>query len=325
MRTKHTLVLGDGEVREILNVQEAMRIQSLALREYSANPEAHADRIALRPMGEGLNVGVMPGVSENKQAISVKVLVRTPGNSDFGLGRNTSTIVMLDWTTGYPIALISGNYLTSIRTAATALLAAQTLARTSSKSVGIYGSGAIARSIISSIGVVGLPTTVIAYSKSQSRKDELVQCFEGSMGNFRVANQPEEVGECDIVFAASDGFGVGIDPSKLAHGATIVSVSSRKNSSEIPSECFVGANVVVDSRSGATSEAAEFITDRGSGAQIIGELGEVLAEKVVGRRRDDERWIFKATGLAIQDALGAKYLLSWALETQRGTLLRFLE
>lgn len=311
-------------MREILTVEESIRIQSVALREYSANPEVHADRIALSPMGDGLNVGVMPGASANEQAISVKVLVRRPGNSDFGLGRNTSTIVMLDWTTGYPIALISGNYLTSIRTAATALLAARTLAPTSAKSVGVYGSGPIATTIISSVGAVGLPTTVIAYSKSQSRKNELVQRFEGSMGDFSVANRPEEVGECDIVFAASDGFEVGIDSSKLAHGATIVSVSSRKHSAEIPSECFVGANAVVDSRSGATSEAAEFIPDKGGSANIIGELGEVLAEKVAGRRRDDELWIFKATGLAIQDALGAKYVLSRALETQRGTMLQFV-
>jgi len=67
---------------------------------------------------------------------------------------------------------------------------------------------------------------------------------------------------------------------------------------------------VVDDVFGARREAAEFA----DGTAIYGPLGAVLSGALPGRSAADERWIFKATGLGIQDALTARDVLrsAWA-------------
>ena len=64
-----------------------------------------------------------------------------PGNEDKGLTNHQSTVFLFDPDTGKPKAMVGGNYLTAVRTAAASAVSIQHLARSDSKVLGMIGAG----------------------------------------------------------------------------------------------------------------------------------------------------------------------------------------
>ena len=64
-----------------------------------------------------------------------------PGNETRGLTNHQSTVFLFDADTGRPKAMIGGNYLTAIRTAAASAVSIKYLARKDAKVLGMVGAG----------------------------------------------------------------------------------------------------------------------------------------------------------------------------------------
>jgi alanine dehydrogenase len=65
-----------------------------------------------------------------------------PGNPARGLPTVMALIILSDPATGYPLAVMDGLWITKLRTAAAAAVAAHALARPESRVVGLVGCGA---------------------------------------------------------------------------------------------------------------------------------------------------------------------------------------
>ena len=78
--------------------------------------------------------------------------------------------------------------------------------------------------------------------------------------------------------------------------------------------------IFVDSRTGAFSEAGDIVIPIGEGAfdrsHVAGEIGEVAAGTVPGRRSPDEVTIFKSLGMAVEDVAAAH--LAYTRAASRG-------
>jgi ornithine cyclodeaminase/alanine dehydrogenase-like protein (mu-crystallin family) len=74
----------------------------------------------------------------------------------------------------------------------------------------------------------------------------------------------------------------------------------------------------VDSRESALNESGDLLLARGEGAigddAIVGEIGEVLAGKLDGRRNDEEITLFNSLGVAVEDLATAHHVAARALE-----------
>ncbi|MEL6680882.1 MAG: ornithine cyclodeaminase family protein, partial [Pseudomonadota bacterium] len=64
-----------------------------------------------------------------------------PGNADKGLTNHQSTVILFDADTGRPKAMVGGNYLTAVRTAAASAVSIKHLARGDAKVLGMVGAG----------------------------------------------------------------------------------------------------------------------------------------------------------------------------------------
>ena len=82
------------------------------------------------------------------------------------------------------------------------------------------------------------------------------------------------------------------------------------------SQVVDAARVFVDHRESAMEEAGDLIVPLESGlideGHILGEVGEVLAGRVAGRRGDSDITLFKSVGCAAEDCLAASEVLARA-------------
>ena len=85
--------------------------------------------------------GIKSGYLIDEEVIGLKAGGFWLGNPDIGLTAHQSTTVMFDPATGQPTALMDGNHITAIRTAAVGALAARELAREDARIAAQLGCG----------------------------------------------------------------------------------------------------------------------------------------------------------------------------------------
>src|SRR5690606_31176826 len=64
-----------------------------------------------------------------------------PGNADKGITNHQSTVYLFDPDTGRPTAMVGGNLLTALRTAAASSISIDRLARKDARVLGMVGAG----------------------------------------------------------------------------------------------------------------------------------------------------------------------------------------
>jgi len=82
----------------------------------------------------------------------------------------------------------------------------------------------------------------------------------------------------------------------------------------VDNEFVVRSRFIADSREGVLHQGAEFLRAKAAGLigddHVVGEIGQVLAGDIVGRRSDREITAYKSLGHVVQDLASA-----WALYT----------
>ena len=112
-----------------------------------------------------------------------------------------SLIVLSDMRTGRTLAVMGGNWITATRTAAMSAIAAQSLARPESASIGFVGCGVQAHSHLDAMRLV-LPrlTNVVAYSRTEASARRLADAAASRGMSARVTTDPQQAVEgMDVV------------------------------------------------------------------------------------------------------------------------------
>jgi ornithine cyclodeaminase len=91
--------------------------------------------------------------------------------------------------------------------------------------------------------------------------------------------------------------------------------SSFAGPAEVDNELVKRSRFIVDSREGILRQGAEFLRAKEAGLvgddHIAGEIGQVLAGEIAGRRSVDEITVYKSIGHVVQDLATA-----WAVYSQ---------
>ena len=88
-----------------------------------------------------------------------------PGNGSAGLPDFMPMIILNEATTGRPLAIMDGIWISAIRTALISLIAARVMARPDARTIGFLACGAQARSHLDAFSAALPLTTVVAYSR----------------------------------------------------------------------------------------------------------------------------------------------------------------
>ena len=245
----------------------------------------------------------------------LKWVTSFPGNPARGLPTVTGLVLLSDAQDGRLLAALDAAAVTSLRTAAAAVIAADTLCRAEASSYAVVGcgpNGAETARMLVAHGMAPLVWDV----------DEGRRTFVAGHVGARVASSAEEALRAEVVVTVTPGavpvFGKGsLEPGQ--HVSLMGADGPGKN--EVDPEELRRADLFCDDWEQA-SHGGELATAVGSGLvtrEQVTELGAVLTGEADGRRSAGDITLFDSTGLAIQDLAIAKvaYVKAGELDLQQ--------
>jgi ornithine cyclodeaminase/alanine dehydrogenase-like protein (mu-crystallin family) len=311
------LVLTRADVEELLDLDEL--VGALA----GAHEELSADRASLPPRiaaftDAGL-LGAMPGYVPSA-GLGCKLVTLFPGNTD----RHThqAVIVLFDAANGTPVALMDGTYITAMRTAAAAALAARLLARDDARVLAILGTGVQAEAATRTFAGVRDWSEIRIAGRDASK----VEALAAQVGAIAVGSFEEAVRGADVVHAATHSSEPVVLLDWTAPGTHVGSVGFNSDGPEVDPALVRAATLVVESRESAFAPPPSGARDlEGVDAGSAAELGELVAGTRHGRTSPEEITVYKSVGIAVQDLAAASLVLAAARERGSGLTIELEE
>lgn len=309
---------------ELVDMKEILQCIEVALEEFSRSATDTPIRTIL-PFGTENSGVVMPSVAEGLESMGLKYVNVVPSNITIGKKVINGVVLLSDITTGEPIALLEGSYLTRLRTGALSGVATKYLSRKDSKTLGIIGTGEQAKGLCVAILAVRDIDTIYVYNRSEEKAIAFSE-FVATQFNKQVVvcDDPNEVvRESDILVTATTAM-TPVFTEKLKPGVHVNGVGSFKTTmQELPTSAICSATkVVVESKESALEEAGDLVVPIQAGMYskdaIHGELGQIISGKLTGRENEHEVTVFKSVGLAIADIVIAKYFYDKAFKNKVG-------
>jgi ornithine cyclodeaminase/alanine dehydrogenase-like protein (mu-crystallin family) len=250
----------------------------------------------------------------------VKWVTSFPGNPPKGLPTVTGVICVSDATTGEPVLLLDARSVTALRTGAVAAVAAQALATTDARTVGIVGCGLHGAWAARCMAAAGYgPGTC------HDPNDEAARALAAELG--WEPGTREQALAADVVCCVTPGALIVVDASDLYPGQHLNMLGADgPGKSEASVDAVAACELFCDeweqaSHGGELTPAVQAGRVR---REQVTELGAVLAGDAAGRPDPDAVTLFDSTGLAIQDlavaAAALQALREGRVEAQRISL-----
>jgi ornithine cyclodeaminase/alanine dehydrogenase len=321
-------VITRGDLESILTMEEVIEAVERAFANYARGrwvipPRTHFDL----PEGVILYMPSFLSPEEGGEGISGAKLVSVfPRNPEKGHPLIYGLYLLYDPTTGSPLALMDGIYLTGVRTGAASAVATKYLSRKDSKALGIIGTGVQAGFQLMAILAVRAIEVCYVFDSIEDKARRFAQDYSGRPRvNLEVLPSADEVvGKSDVVVTATTSPKPVFSGSSVRKGTQLNVIGAfTPETREVDSETVKRACIFVDSYEGALREAGDLLIPMGEGVisrdHIRGELSEVVIGMKPGRTTDAEITLFKSVGFAIEDAATAGLAYAKALKGGIGT------
>ena len=259
---------------------------------------------------EGRAFGVMPGAMLDDGTFGAKLVSVYPDNFARSAPSHQGVVVLFDPETGAPSAILEAGEITAVRTAAASAAATDVLARPDARRLAVLGYGEQAWRHVEAIRCV----RAIEHISIWGRSAEKARTFAGRVGGEACETVEAAVANADIICTVTAAAEPILLSDWVAGGAHINAVgSSRAGPAEIDNALVVRARFFADHRDGVLAQGAEFIRAREAGLigedHLLGEIGEVMAGRIEGRRSDADVTIYKSLGSIVQDLSAARYIV----------------
>lgn len=233
-------------------------------------------------------------------------------------GRVQATYLLLDPQTAQPRLTIAANYLTDMRTAATSAVATKFLARPDASTLGIFGTGRLARAHLAVLPLARNFQRVLICGRNSARSAEFIEDFSRSTGELSgvtvtVADARSVAAESDVLCTCTSHTAPLFDGRDLRPGTHLnLTGAFRPQTREVDTHTIQHARVVVDTYSAAWSEVGELLIPLQEAAitrdHIAADLHELVSGSKQGRRSPKEITVFKSVGCALEDLVAAELL-----------------
>jgi alanine dehydrogenase len=320
-----TLVLGYDEVSSLLDVRTVLEQQRRVFIELAQGRATISPNLWLRPPLESRGwLKILAGYDPESRALGSKIVARFPENPP---GSNLGAfIVLFDDTSGFPVAIVDGVYITALKTASGAALATEVLARGDAKSVGVVGSGVLAWWSLAFIAVACPALRAVSiYSRSPQRREAFAARGHDELGydTYPVTSVEEATRDADVIVTATNSPDRVLLKEHIRPGQHINAMGIR---SEIAPEVMAVAKVFPDGRSESLADG-KFSEAVATGAAKVDDLGPSLGDLLSGRKQgrsdDNEITLFDSSGVAIQDLVCAQAAVELARAAGVGTEVHF--
>ena len=299
--------IGREEIRRVLTFEACVPLMREAMIAVSSGGINQPPRQIL-PLVSGRGVfGVMPGVIGDDRfgAKLISAFNQPQGSS---LPAHQGVVVLFDPQSGSPVCVLDAGEITRIRTAAASALATEALARPDACDLLVLGTGEQAEAHIRAICAVRPLRRVMLWGRDPAHAHRLADALAAQDAiKVEVAEDlPSAAAQADIICTTTASAEPILAGAWLGEGTHVNIVgSSRLGPTEVDDDLVVRARYFADSRVNALAQGTEFRRALESGrideTHICGEIGEVLAGRIEGRRSRSEITAYKSLGSVAQD------------------------
>ena len=295
----------EARVQQLLSVPDLLQGVREALVALTLGKVVQPLRMVM-PIGEASNDGLLfLKPAQLGDALSTKLITLVSGNAQKGLPTLLSTIVLMDPATGQTLAVMEGNTITAMRTAAASAVAADALVPRTPQVVAMLGSGVLARSHAQMLRAVREVSEIRVWSPNAVNAQ---QCAH-DIGGVACASAEEAVHGADIVCTVTNASEPVLQGAWLKPGAFVAAVGAPRPTWRELDDAAMQHWVVADQREAAEKESGDVML---SGARVAAEIGEVLCGRVAPPPAGTTI-VFKSLGQAVEDTVAARLVYRAAL------------
>ncbi|MEJ8797807.1 NAD(P)-binding domain-containing protein [Trinickia caryophylli] len=260
--------------------------------------------------GDGIWLRSLSAVSPVGGHMGCKLIAASPRAR-----RAAYLISLFDRETMALSALIDGNRVTGLRTAATATLAIDRLAPRQPLRVAVIGSGFEARGALECLIAVREIEAVRVFSPTQASRERFADAFAPHVEISAAISAEAAVQDADVVICAArsrDESPV-LRAAWLRAGSTVVSLGSTlPEQRELDEETIArAACVVADMPDEVAHDTGDGIAAARAGVPLAGKLTSLAAlvsGQAIPRQSNDDIVVYKSVGSALQDVVIAEML-----------------
>ena len=244
----------------------------------------------------------------------------------FNLPTIVATIILNDPTTGFPISIMDGTYITGMRTAAAVANGVRLLARLDSKTVAIIGNSVQAKFIIAAITEAITIRRIIAYDINEMIANRFISEMSSKVGIQieKAQSYYDAVRDADIIVNATRAKEPFFKGEWCKPGMLVVSISSMPEF--MPDVLDYTDKIVVDDWKGCKhSGSLRPFADQELLTKVYAEIGEIVVGHKPGREKENEMIIYVPMGLGSEDIAIAHRVYKNAISLGRGITLTLCE
>lgn len=261
--------------------------------------------------------GFKSGFDRDSLALGLKSGGYWPHNMERGLINHQSSIFLFDADTGRCKAVVGGNLITALRTAAAAAVSVAHLARKDAQTLGIVGAGHQARFQLEAILEQRPFRKVVAWNRSPEKLAGLETVAAGRGLAFQPVSLGELGAEADVIVTITSSFAPILEDGVVTDGTHVVCMGTdTKGKQEVSAELVARATAFTDevAQSITIGECQHSIARGLKKQEDIIEIGAVINGDHPGRTSESEVTLFDGTGVGLQDLAVAEAVTRIAVE-----------
>jgi alanine dehydrogenase len=306
------LIVPEALIASLVTPEDAFRAVE-ACFVAMARGEARNFPVVREALGEGRQYGFKSGLDRAAGVVGVKAGGYFPGNAAKALINHQSSVFLFDPDTGRPVAMVGGNLLTALRTAAAAAIAIDRLARSEAEVLGIVGAGHQAARVRRFRRVIAWNLHPEMLPKLGAVAAEIGLPFE--------AVPLDRMREAEVIVTITSSPAASLLAAHVAPGTHLSCMGTdTQGKQEVEPALVAAASVFTDevAQSVTIGEAQHAVGAGLLQAGAIRPLGDVLTGADPGRRRAGEVTLYDGTGVALQDLAVASVAVARARERGLG-------
>lgn len=260
--------------------------------------------------------GFKSGFDRETLALGLKSGGFWPGNAARGLTNHQSSILLFDADTGQIKAVIGGNLLTALRTAAASAVSIRYLARPDAAVLGVIGAGHQAPFQLRAALEQRSFTRVLGWNRDAAKLAKLAAVADEFGLPFESAT-PDRLGaQSDVIITILSSFTPVLTAAQVKPGTHLACMGTdTRGKQEVGADLVARARLFTDEVAQAVTigECQHAVAQGLITPEAITPLGAVIDGRHPGRRSASEVTLFDGTGVGLQDLAVAAAVLDKAI------------
>ena len=232
-----------------------------------------------------------------------------------GLINHQSTVFLFDPDTGKAKAMVGGNLLTALRTAAASSVSIKHLARKGAKVIGMIGAGHQATFQLRAALEQRSFEKVIGWNYHPDMLPNIEKVAAEAGVPFEAVDLPG-MAEADVIISITSAFAPSLMADHVSPGTHIACMGTdTKGKQEVEAELLVKADVFTDevAQSITIGEAQHAVAQGLIQESDVAQIGAVINGTNPGRTSEEQITLFDGTGVGLQDLAVAASVVDLAV------------